>query len=119
MDKNTFIMLHKSLVKPQLEYANSVWSPYKKWCWSYQEIAKKEQLNWFFHLKNTDRLLHLGLPYSLFSYRQLPYVVTLHTIIKHKDNYKVAPELIYNINKVTRGNDFRLWKIKVIMILEN
>ena len=30
MDKNTFIMLYKSLVKPYLEYANCVWSPYKK-----------------------------------------------------------------------------------------
>ena len=29
MDKNTFINLHKSLVRPHLEYANSVWSPYK------------------------------------------------------------------------------------------
>ena len=29
---------------------------------------------------------------------------------KHKYDYKVAPELIYNINKVTRGNDFRLSK---------
>jgi len=31
-------------------------------------------------------------------------------ITKHKYDYKVAPELIYNINKVTRGNDFRLSK---------
>ena len=30
MDKNTLIMLYKSLVRPHLEYANSVWSPYKK-----------------------------------------------------------------------------------------
>ena len=30
MDKNTFINLYKSLVRPHLEYANSVWSPYKK-----------------------------------------------------------------------------------------
>ena len=28
-------------------------------------------------------------------------------------------ELIYNINKVTRANDFRLSKIEVIMILGN
>jgi len=34
----------------------------------------------------------------------------LTQIIKHKYDYKVAPELIYNINKVTRGNDFRLSK---------
>ena len=25
-------------------------------------------------------------------------------------DHKYAPELIYNINKVTRGNDFRLFK---------
>jgi len=31
-------------------------------------------------------------------------------ITKHKYDYKVAPELIYNINKVTRGNDFTLSK---------
>ena len=29
-------------------------------------------------------------------------------ITKHKYDYKVAPELIYDINKVTRANDFRL-----------
>jgi len=29
-------------------------------------------------------------------------------IIKHKYDFKGAPELIYNINKVTRRNDFRL-----------
>ena len=31
-------------------------------------------------------------------------------ITKHKYDYKVAPELIYNINKVTRVDDFRLSK---------
>ena len=31
-------------------------------------------------------------------------------ITKHTYDYKVTPELIYNINKVTRGNDFRLSK---------
>jgi len=30
MDKNTFITLYKSFVRPHLEYANLVWSPYKK-----------------------------------------------------------------------------------------
>jgi len=40
-------------------------------------------------------------------------------ITKHKYDYKVAPELIYNINKVTRGNDFRLSKNRSHMILGN
>ena len=30
MDPRTFIMLYKALVRPHVEYANAVWSPYKK-----------------------------------------------------------------------------------------
>ena len=30
MDKDTFILLYKAIVRPHLEYANSVWCPYKK-----------------------------------------------------------------------------------------
>jgi len=39
-------------------------------------------------------------------------MIELDKIIKHKYDYKVAPELIYNINRVTRENDFRLSKNK-------
>ena len=30
MDSRTFVMLHKALVRPHVEYANSIWSHYKK-----------------------------------------------------------------------------------------
>ena len=30
MDSRTFIMLYKAMVRPHVEYANSIWSPYKK-----------------------------------------------------------------------------------------
>ena len=46
-------------------------------------------------------------------------MIEVFKITKHKYDYKVASELIYNINKVTRANDFRPSKIEVIMILEN
>jgi len=37
-------------------------------------------------------------------------MIEISKIIKHKYDYKVALELIYNINKVTRKKDFRLSK---------
>jgi len=37
-------------------------------------------------------------------------MIEVFKITKHKYDYKVAPELIYNINKVTTRNDFGLSK---------
>jgi len=47
MGKSTFIMLYKSLVRPHLEYANSVWSghPTKKVMLRVSRRFRKEQLN--------------------------------------------------------------------------
>ena len=30
MDKNTFVLLYKAIIRPHLKYANSVWCLYKK-----------------------------------------------------------------------------------------
>ena len=49
--------------------------------------------------------------FSTLKYRRLRGdMIEAFKITKHKYDYKVAPELIYNINKVTRANDFRLSK---------
>ena len=65
MDKNTFVNLYKSLVRPHLDYANSVWSPYKK-CdvEATQTVQKKgNQTSYFIKkISYTHRLVHLGLP---------------------------------------------------------
>jgi len=37
-------------------------------------------------------------------------MIEVFKITKHKYDYKVAPELIYNINKITKRNYFRLSK---------
>jgi len=42
VDKNTFILLYKAMVRPHLEYANSVWCPYKKGDIERIEKYKKE-----------------------------------------------------------------------------
>jgi len=30
MDESSFVLLYKSMVRPHVEYANSVWYPYKQ-----------------------------------------------------------------------------------------
>jgi len=47
---------------------------------------------------------------GLFTLTQVHDMTEVFKITKHKYDYKVAPELIYNINKVTTGNTFRLSK---------
>ena len=60
----------------------------------------------------------MGLP--TLKYRRLRGdMIEVFKITKHKYDYKVAPELIYNISKVMRRNDFRLSKIEIIMISGN
>jgi len=54
-------------------------------------------------------MVHIGSP--TLKYRRLHGdMIDVFKIIKHIYDHKYAPELIYNINKVTRGNDFRLLK---------
>ena len=49
--------------------------------------------------------------FSALKYRRLRGdMIEVFKITKHKYDYNVKPELIYNINKVTRANDFRLSK---------
>ena len=67
MDKEMFLNLYKSLVRPHLEYAISVWSPlyiYKKRCDSYETVQRRAPRS-LSSLKNktcTDRLKFLGFP---------------------------------------------------------
>ena len=45
MDSRTFVMLYKALVRPHVEYANLIWSPYKKGDIEAIEKVQKEQQN--------------------------------------------------------------------------
>jgi len=46
LDKSGFILLYKSMVRPHLEYANSVWCPYKQGDIKELEKSKKDLPNW-------------------------------------------------------------------------
>ena len=45
MDKNTFCLLYKALVRPHVKYAHSVWYPYKNVILLILRRFKKEPLN--------------------------------------------------------------------------
>jgi len=65
MDERTFILLYKSMVRPHVEFANSVWCPYKISDLKEIEKIQKRATKLIIKVKNksyTDRLIYLNLP---------------------------------------------------------
>ena len=72
MDKNTFCLLYKDLVRPHVEYAHSVWCPYKKCDITDIQKGQKRATKLIISLKNCshkERLKILNLP--TLKYRRL------------------------------------------------
>ena len=72
MDERTFILLYKSMVRPHVEFANSVWCPYKIGDLKEIEKIQKRATKLVTKLKNKSYihgLIYLNLP-SL-KYRRL------------------------------------------------
>ena len=68
MDEHTFISLYKSMVRPHVEFANSVWCPFK--LGDIKEIEKIQKRATKLIIKlYRDRLYHLNLP--TLKYRRL------------------------------------------------
>ena len=53
MDKNTFCLLYKALVRPHVEYAHSLWYPYKKGDITDIEKVQKRATKLIISLKKT------------------------------------------------------------------
>jgi len=65
MDEHTFILLYKSMVRPHVKFANSVWCPYKIGDLKEIEKIQKRATKLVIELKNKsyiDRLIYLNLP---------------------------------------------------------
>ena len=111
LDKNIFMQLYRSLVRPHLEVSNSAWPPIlKQDIETIEDVQKRatRQIPGFKVLEYQQRLKLLGLP--TLTYRRLrgDMIETFKIVNGHYDQ-EVAPELPKG-NSTTRGHNKKLFK---------
>jgi len=110
MSSNIFIQLYTSLVRPHLDYASSVWCPYKIGDIEDIEKVQKRATKLVIELKHlpyTQRLKRLNL--HTLKYRRLRGdMIELFKIIHNKYDIRVTPALEFNNRGPTRGNKYKL-----------
>jgi len=113
LTESIFVFLFKSLVRPHLEYANSVWNPFhKKEIDSLENVQRRatKMLPNLKELSYPDRLRKLKLP-SLRYRRLRGDMIETFKIVHGYFDPIVAKGLIHlSDNHITRGNQFKLLK---------
>ena len=87
MDTGMFLNLYKSIVRPHLEYATTVWSPiYKKDKITIENVQRRSTrlVKSMQHLSDPDRLRSLGLP-SLEYRRERADMIQMYKILHDID----------------------------------
>jgi len=110
LDKNNFELLYKSMVRCHLEYAVSVWNPYKKGIISAIENIQKKATKLIRECKGLcykDRLICLNMP--TLKYRRVRGdMIEVYKILHHVYDIDVVPLLKRNLDSRTRGNSLKL-----------
>ena len=110
LDKFSFILLYKSLVRSHVEFAHSVWSPYKKGLIYDVEKVQKRATKMIQGCKNKtykERLEFLQLPTLI--YRRLRGdMIEVYKILHDIYDQSVVPSLVKHTDSRTRGNVFKL-----------
>ena len=110
LDKKTFMLLYKSLVRCHLEYANSAWSPYK--CNLINDLEKVQKyatklVTYCKKMKYSDRLKFLNIP-TLKCRRLRGDMIEVFKIVNCIYDDSVAPQLPRVESSRTRGHYFKL-----------
>ena len=112
MDKKMFLILYKTFIRPILEYATVIWSP-----WMKRDIIAIEQVQrratrmvkgMCCHLSYEERLLELGLP-TLVYRRERADMIQMFKVLKGFDDVHIN-SLKVSDNANTRGHDLKIVK---------
>jgi len=112
LDKDSFLIIYKSMVRSHLEYANCIWSPHtlqdKKKVEKVQMRATK-LIKEIKHLPYMDRLKYLNLPTLL--YRRIRGdMILVFKLLSGIYDCGIACQLVKPNHFVTRGHHLRLIK---------
>src|SRR6266516_7054805 len=109
------------MVRSHLEYAGSVWNPYKKGLIRGLETVQKRATKLIRVCKDLsykDRLVFLQLP--TLKYRRFRGdMIEVYKILNGFYDANVVPSLERNLDSRTHGNSFKLKVIVVTMMSEN
>ena len=110
MDAKTFTLLYKALVRPHIEYANSVWHPCKKKDIETIEKVQKRAIKLVISVRKStykDRLIVLNV--HTLKYRRIRGdMIEVFKIIKQKYDSFAVPELLPSYYNATRGKIYKL-----------
>ena len=113
LDKKTFILLFKSLVRPVLEYASSTWSPYKKKdidCIENVQRRATKMLPGMKDMSYEERLKELKLPTLKFRRLRGDLIETFKILQNIYDKRVTGGMFELCENTITRGHSLKIVK---------
>ena len=112
MDKEMFLPLFKTLIRPHLEYATVVWSPFlKKDIFLIENVQRRATkiVKTISNLSYEERLKHLGLPTLKYRWDRND-VIQVYKIMNGIDKLDVNTFFKMSTDSRTRGHNFKIVK---------